>query len=208
MKEEFNLGPYFFSFYSKTDELDSSLEQYNKASVSYKETFNDFINGEASAQEVRDEMRKVAFSDQQLIGTGLYLKKHVEEGYGEFPDFELEDVVAACTETTVARQKTAEEKSSYRPSDTDFVDAVTAVERNSRAILEPEDEMVTETQVQEAINYTWRDAFSDISFQETPGFNVSDERPENRREDVLGLEKGDLEERRQDVKDKEPRYIH
>lgn len=208
MEEEFNLGPYFFNFYSKTDELDSSLEQYNKASVSYKETFNNFVNGEASAQEVRDEMRRVAFTDQQLIGNGLYLKKHVEERYGEFPDFDLEDVVAACTETTIAKQKMAEEKPDYRPFNTDFVDAVTAVERNSRAILEPEDEMVTETQVQEAINYTWRDAFSDISFQEEPGFNVTDEHLENSRKDVLGLEEGDLEQKRQEVKDREPRYIH
>lgn len=209
MEEEFNLGPYFFDFFNKTDELDRSIEEYNKASASYKKAFNEFVNGEASAEEVKEEMRRVAFTDQQLIGHGLYLEKHVEQGYSEFPDFELGDIVAACTEDTLANQALNDEKPDYSPSDKDFLNMITVVEKNSSAILEPEDEMVSETQVQEAIDYSWRDAFSDIRFLEKEsGFNVSDEYLEDTRRDVLGLEEGDLEKKRREVKARDPRYIH
>lgn len=200
MDEEFNLGAYLFDFYSKTDEFDRSLKQYNKASKSYKKVFNEFLNREASAEEVRAEMRNVAFADQRLIGNGLYLKKHVEDVYSEFPEFEIDDVVSVCTEETLAKEALEDFKSGYSRSERDFLDSIRSVGNDSRAILEPEDEMVTETEIQEAIGYTWRDAFSDIRFLEASDSETG--------ENVLGLAEKDLERKREEVRGKEPRYIH
>lgn len=200
MDEEFNLGPYLFDFYSKTDEFDRSLKEYNEASKTYKKVFNEFLNGEASAKEVRAEMRNVAFADQRLIGKGLYLKKHVEEVYSEFPEFEIEDVVSACTEETLAKEALEDFKSGYSSSERDFLDSIRSVGNDSRAVLEPEDKMVTETEVQEAIEYNWRDAFSDIRFLEASESEIG--------ENVLGLEEMSLEKKREEVRGMEPRYIH
>ena len=205
---EEKLGPesYFTGFFDKVDDIEESLEPYNQASKSYKQTFNKYISGECGAEQVKAAMRRLAFTEQQLVRDGLGLQKLLDDAYRDLSNARPEDLVSLSTENSLAKIVEAED-SDYTPSERDFIQAINAVEGNTR-VLGDEDDIVVDGSVEEAIDYSWRDAFRDIELEEPEGLRVSDSHLEDSREEVLGLEEGDLEEKRQEVRGREPRYIH
>ncbi len=190
-EEEFSPATYFPGFFDKFDDIDQFLDPYHQASKNYKQNFNNYVNGECSAEQVRNAMIQYALAEQQLIKEGLELKKLADNAYQDLSNAGPEEVVSLSTENTLAKLAEAEE-SDYTPSENDFIQALSIAEGNVEDVLHDENEIVVDTAVQESIDYSWRDAFSDIELSEPEGFNVSD---------------SSLEEKRREVKSREPRYI-
>lgn len=172
-------------------EYERAVDQYKAAVENYNETVTLFKTGSASPVEMKNAMDQFAQADNKLMNAGLELEYISEELQIEFGlKMSEDDVVAAATENTLAKEKIKETTERFSSSSYDFLKSLVNIENIARGDIDTTLELMErdEEYLSENLEYSWDDAMdkaSDTDFMEETEQIMESFALESKRKDII-----------------------